>query len=323
MTISLKTDDLDLVPEVFEPLARSIPVRRAPRGRSLALRILALVGAIAVYAVYRNMRVGAGRDVFSRGLPVEPFRHAQTLLKVEHALWLDFEQGLQNIFLSHGLIIRFANAYYSWAHQWVTLALVTAVLLKAPWGKAWRWVGALLLQLPIALALFRLYPLMPPRLLDAGAPWGGRILAQHRQIRPSGIVDTLVAFRGPWSPPTVAVNSFTNQFAAMPSLHCGFAMWVGVVWWQFAKGSKWRIIGPLHTAVIFFCVVVTGNHWVLDALVGWAIALVLLGVTGRFSGIRRLIRSYGSQAAQPAMASTSSSSTASWAGSSGAGSRGF
>jgi len=248
-----------------------------------------------VYAVYRNLRVGAGRDVFSRGLPVEPFRHALTLLKVEHALWLDVEKGLQDMFLSHGLIIRFANAYYSWAHQWVTLGLVAAVLLRAPWGKAWRWVSAVLLQLPVALALFRFYPLMPPRLLDAGAPWGGRILAQHRQLRPTGIVDTLVAVRGPWSPPPVAVNSFTNQFAAMPSLHCGFAMWVGVVWWQFAKGKKWRILGPLHTAVIFFCVVVTGNHWVMDAVVGWAIALVLLGITGRFSGIRRLLRSYGMQ----------------------------
>jgi hypothetical protein len=324
VSISLKTDDLDLdsinVSEVFDPLDRPESVTRSPRGRALALRILALVGAITIYSVYRNLRVGAGRDVFSRGLPVQPFRHALTVLKVEHALWIDFEQGLQHIFLSHGLIIRFANAYYSWAHQWVSLGLVAAVLLKAPWGKAWRWVTALLLQLPIALVLFRLYPLMPPRLVDAGAPWGGRILAQHRQIRPSGIVDTLTTFRGPWSPPPVAINSFTNQFAAMPSLHCGFAMWVGVVWWQYAKGKKWRILGPLHTAVIFFCVVVTGNHWVLDAVVGWAIALVLLGVTGRFSGLRRLIGSYRASEAQPAMTSMSSSSRLESVGSSGVGS---
>jgi len=323
----LTTDELDLVPGTvsgdLETFARPENVTRSPRGRALALRILALIGAIAIYAVYRNLRVGAGRDVFSRGLPVEPFRHALTVLKVEHALWIDFEQGLQHIFLSHGLIIRFANGYYSWAHQWVSLGLVAAVLLRAPWGKAWRWVSALLLQLPIALVLFRLYPLMPPRLLDAGAPWGGRILAQHRQIRPTGIVDTLAKFTGPWTPGPVAVNSFTNQFAAMPSLHCGFAMWVGVVWWQFAKGKKWRILGPLHTAVIFFCVVVTGNHWVLDAIVGWAIALTLLGITGRFSGLRRLIRSYRASEAQLVTTSTSStlsSSSVESVGSTGVGS---
>jgi hypothetical protein len=91
-------------------------------------------------------------------------------------------------------------------------------------------------------------------------------------------------------------------------------MWVGVVWWQFAKGKKWRIIGPLHTALIFFCTVVTGNHWVIDAVVGWAIALVLLGVTGRFSGIRRLLGSYRSPEAQPVTTSIPAA-----AGSSGAG----
>ena len=117
-----------------------------------------------------------------------------------------------------------------------------------------------------------------------------------------------------------------DRFAAMPSLHCGFAMWVGVVWWQFAKGKKWRILGPLHTAVIFFCVVVTGNHWVLDAIVGWAIALTLLGITGRFSGLRRLIRSYRASEAQPVTTSTPStlsslsSSSAESVGSTGVGS---
>jgi uncharacterized membrane protein len=290
MTIPLLTDELDLAPEVLDP-----PAPRAARPVSLVRRVGALALVLGIYTFYRRLRVGAGRDVFSRGLPVQPFRHALTVLKVEHALWIDIEQGLQNVFLSHGLIIRFANAYYSWAHQIVTLALVSAVLLKAPWGQAKRWVGALLLQLPVALAMFRLYPLMPPRLLDAGAPWGGRILETHRQIRPTGIVDTLVTYRGPWSPQPVALNAFTNQFAAMPSLHCGFALWVGVVWWRWAKGRRYRIVGPLHAAFICFCVVVTGNHYVLDAIVAWAIALLALGLTNRFAGVRGLARRYGEQ----------------------------
>ena len=259
---------------------------------------------LAIYTFYRQLRVGAGHDVFSRGLPVQPFRHALTVLKVEHALWIDVEQGMQDIFLSHGLIIRFANGYYSWAHQIVTLALVSAVLLKAPWGQAKRWVGALLLQLPVALVMFRLYPLMPPRLLDAGAPWGGRILETHRQIRPTGIVDTLVNYRGPWSPQPVALNAFTNQFAAMPSLHCGFALWVGVVWWRWAKGRPWRFVGPLHAAFIFFCVVVTGNHYVLDAIIGWSIALLALGLTNRFAGLRGMAHRYGEHLVNSRMPST-------------------
>src|SRR4051794_10025855 len=187
MTIPMLTDELDLAPEVLDP-----PAPRAAERVSIVRRLGALALVLGIYTFYRRLRVGAGRDVFSQGLPVQPFRHALTVLKVEHALWLDVEQGLQHTFLSHGVIIRFANGYYSWAHQWMALGLVAAVLIKAPWTKAWRWVTALLLQLPVALVMFRLYPLMPPRLLDAGAPWGGRILELHRNIRPTGIVDTLV-----------------------------------------------------------------------------------------------------------------------------------
>lgn len=277
-------------------LGASAAATEQPAGRPrrwLVPRILALVATIGIYGVYRELRVGAGRDVFSQGLPVEPFRHALTILNVEHGLGLDLERALQQLVIGYGVIIELANAYYSWAHQAMTLALVGVVVLRAPWRQAGRWVGALLLQLPIGLVLFRIYPLMPPRLLDAGAPWGGRILSMHRDIRPTGIVDTLVTVRGPWSPEAVPLDAFTNQFAAMPSLHCGFAMWVGVVWWQWAKGTRWRFVGPLHTAMMFFCVLVTGNHYVLDAVVGWAIALTMLGVTGRFAGIRRWSRSLG------------------------------
>ncbi|MCU1391956.1 MAG: hypothetical protein JWM34_384 [Ilumatobacteraceae bacterium] len=306
MTIISKLDDFapgqeatdDLAADARELSASHHPGRRAddrPRDRRvpIVVRIGALLVVLGIYSAYRQLRVGAGDDVFSRGLPVEPFRHALTVLKVEHALGLDFEHGLQHAFLGYGIVIRFANAYYSWAHQAMTFALVALVLIKAPWRQAWRWVGALLLQLPVALVLFRLYPLMPPRLLDAGAPWGGRILAQHREIRPTGMVDTLVKFHGPWSPGSVALDAFTNQFAAMPSLHCGFALWVGVVWWRWAKGKPWRFVGPLHAALIFFCVVVTGNHYVLDAIAGWSIALLMLGATNRFAGIRGWLRSVG------------------------------
>ena len=269
--------------EFAEPQLHSAARSSGPR---LYLRALAVVATIAIYAIYRQFRVGAGREVFDRGLPVEPFRHALTVLKVEHALWLDVERGLQDIFISHDWLIRFFNGYYSWSHQVMTLGLVIAVLMRAPWRDASRWVGALLLQLPIGLVLFRMYPLMPPRLLDAGAPWGGRILQTHRGLRPTGIVDTLAQVQGPWTPPSMSLNSFTNQYAAMPSLHCAFSLWVGIVWWQWAKGKPWRWVGPLHAAVLFFSTVVTGNHFILDAVGGWFIAVALLAITGRFAWLR-------------------------------------
>jgi membrane-associated phospholipid phosphatase len=209
------------------------------------------------------------------------------VLKVEHMTWLDFELSWQRFATHHWLIIRASNLYYAYAHQIVTLALVAVVLIKAPWGDAKRWVGGLLLQLPVVLLCFAVYPLMPPRLLDTGAPWGGRILETHRRMRPTGFVDTLVKMPGPWTPPSEGVGGFTNQFAAMPSLHCAFAIWVGVVCWQWGKGKSWRVIGFVHTAVTFWCVIVTGNHFVLDAIAGWTIAFGTLALAGRLSAGRR------------------------------------
>ncbi|HEY4332900.1 MAG TPA: phosphatase PAP2 family protein [Ilumatobacteraceae bacterium] len=262
---------------------------------------------LVIYTVYRELRVGVGHSVFVEGLPIDPFRHARTVLKVERFLWLDIEHAWQHFALQHKDLLRLSNAYYSWMHQIVTLGLVVAVLLKAPWGQARRWVAALVLQLPVALLLFRLYPLMPPRLLDAGAPWGGRVLETHRHLHPTGFVDTLVTVRGPWSPGPVALNAFTNQFAAMPSLHCAFALWVGVVWWKWAKGKSWRIVGPLHTAFIFWCVIVTGNHYALDAIAGWSIALATLWLTTKSGTIKRWAMSYfGTQGTKNVSPSTTS-----------------
>ncbi len=260
--------------EIEEPAVTAAQTQ--PADPSILRRLVAVVGVIVLYSVYRELRVGAGGDVFERGLPIGPFRHALTIIKIERWLWLDVELGWQRLALDHGLLIRLADAYYAWVHQVLTFGLAIGVLLWAPWARARYWIGAALVQLPMALVVFALYPLMPPRLLDAGAPWGGRALELHRQLRASGFVDALAKVSGPWSPAKVGVGSFTNQFAAMPSLHCGFSLWVAVVWWQWAQGRSWRFVGPLHAIVMFWCVVVTGNHFVLDAVAGWAVAIVAL-----------------------------------------------
>ena len=279
---------ISATPDLVQGATDSSPsgVARVASGPRWYWRALAVVVTIALYSVYRGFRVGAGRAVFERGAPVVPFEHALTVLDIEHALWLDIEQGVQDLFLGIDWLIRFCNGYYSWSHQVFTLGLVIAALMRARWHDAVRWVGAVLLLLPLGVIMFRLYPLMPPRLLDAGAPWGGRILQTHRGLRPTGIVDTLAVFTGPWTPDPVPVNGFTNQYAAMPSLHCAFSLWVGIVWWQWGKGKPWRVVGPLHAAFMFFCVVVTGNHFVLDAVAGWAMTIVLLAATNRFRWLR-------------------------------------
>jgi len=85
-------------------------------------------------------------------------------------------------------------------------------------------------------------------------------------------------------------------------------MWVGVVWWQWTKGKSWRWLGFVHTAVTFWCVVVTGNHFVLDAIFGWMLALGALALAGRLTrrlDVPRAQWEHGSSSRIPVTSATS------------------
>ena len=71
----------------------------------------------------------------------------------------------------------------------------------------------------LAILGFSLFPLMPPRLLDAGDLYGGARLEAEQGIEPYGFVDTLEVYGGPWSFDSGAMQKVSNQYAAMPSLH--------------------------------------------------------------------------------------------------------
>ena len=118
---------------------------------------------------------------------------------------------------------------------------------------------ALVLTSAIGLVGFLLYPTAPPRFV-------------------AGYVDTLAAYDhiGWWSAHASAprgFGQFTNELAAMPSLHCGWALWVA--WAVVSSGARrrWRYLAIGYAAGTAVVVVVTGNHWTLDVLVGWAVAV--------------------------------------------------
>jgi hypothetical protein len=119
--------------------------------------------------------------------------------------------------------------------------------------------NALIVATALGLAIHIVYPLAPPRLV-------------------SGIdmVDTGSVF-GP-SPYQGAVRGAANQFAAMPSLHVGWAVLVGIVLWQIAPRA-WRWLGVLHATATSLVVVITANHYWIDGLVGTCIVLVALRLT--------------------------------------------
>ena len=129
------------------------------------------------------------------------------------------------------------------------------------------WRNTLLVGTLLGLIGFATFPLMPPRLLDtvAGHP-------------PFGYVDTLVRYPTFWSFDTSAMKAISNQYAAMPSLHCGWALWACAVFLPRVRSWWAKALAVANPVVTILVVVITANHYLLDAVGGAVIFSIGYGV---------------------------------------------
>ena len=212
-----------------------------------------LVYIVAFYGVYSVIRnTGAASDSAIRA-----FENAKRIISIERAMGLYFEEGLQEAFLDARWFIQFWNVFYGSFHFVVTAgALVWCFRKMADRYPLWR--NTLALTTGLALIGFAFFPLMPPRLLPA----------EH------GFVDTLAEIGGLWSFDSGTMKSISNQYAAMPSLHFAWAAWSTLVLWPATTGRLgWRALLGAYPVATMFAIIVTANHFWLDAVGG---ALVLL-----------------------------------------------
>src|SRR5439155_5687640 len=101
----------------------------------------------------------------------------------------------------------------------------------------------------IALIIHWTFPTAPPRLAGIGLEDTLRSLSN-------------IDIGSPTS------SSFSNPVAAVPSLHAGWALGVGIGLVLYARSRIWRIVGFVYPIAVFLTIVVTGNHFVFDALAG-------------------------------------------------------
>jgi membrane-associated phospholipid phosphatase len=137
--------------------------------------------------------------------------------------------------------------------------------------QSWRyplWRNTLAITTGLALIGFALFPLMPPRLLPSSF---------H-------IADTLRTVGGLWSFDSGPMSKVSNQYAAMPSLHFAWALWSAAVLAPAVRHLATKILVWCYPAVTLLCIVVTGNHYIFDAL-GGAITLA-----AGYGGARLLTR---------------------------------
>ncbi len=192
------------------------------------------------------------------------FRHADELIRWEAWLGLPSEATIQHHALKIDGLAQLANVFYASVHFPLTAVVLLWLLIRRPaeYGKA-RWALASLTGLALIGHMF--FPLAPPRMMP-------------------GWVDTGVLLgQSVYGPSTH--SGVANQFAAMPSLHVGWAFMVAVFLIR-ATRSRWRWLWIAHPLLTFTVVVVTANHYWLDGLVAIALAVPLLLIFDSSSSAR-------------------------------------
>lgn len=185
------------------------------------------------------------------------FRHAEQVISFERAAGIFVEIDLQELILDHDWAVDTANAFYIYGY-WPAFVLTLVWLITRRQVAYPFYRNALLASGALSLVIFAFYPLAPPRFLP-----------EH------GFVDTIsleaAAYRELNSP------TFVNEYAAMPSLHFGWILLLGIAWVALARHLVVRVLGALMPVLMFAAIVLTGNHYVVDALVGGGV--VVAGMT--------------------------------------------
>jgi hypothetical protein len=183
-----------------------------------------------------------------------------------HGLWVEpawqrfFEQTHHLLGMAFGWsqAVLVVNTIYTLGHVGVTFAF-------ALWFYFWRhelfgfvrniFFGANAL----ALVGYEVYPMAPPRLTPA-----------------AHMIDTLYGFLGANGKMGGSQLGY-DEFAAMPSLHMAWALIVGITLALTLRPLALRLLAPLYPVVMLVAVVVTANHYLMDA-VGAAMAVAMAAV---------------------------------------------
>jgi hypothetical protein len=195
----------------------------------------------------------------TRGLVVgdsdSAVRHAHGVASLEQSLHVFVERRLQAD--AHGMpgLVGALGVAYLTLHLAATAVFLLWIYRRRP--AAYPLIRTtLLVASALALAGFILYPTAPPRL--AGIGIADTISGPHIDLN-----------RG-------LVSSLYNPFAAIPSMHVGYAVVVGGGLLRYAKRRAARLAGVLYPPFVVLDIVATGNHFLLDAATGAAVAGVAL-----------------------------------------------
>jgi hypothetical protein len=203
-----------------------------------------------------------------RALPrpheVAAFTHAQDILTFEGPLF-DWVEVPLNQWMAGVPVVAVAACYFYAALHYAATPIVLFRSRRQGGWQYWRGYWSLIIASAIALVVYALYPVAPPRL-----------------VPDIDIVDVMRSFSqyGWWGAAASAprgIGDATNQFAALPSMHFGWALWCAIQMWGFGK-RFWRVLALLYPTLLTIVVIGTGNHFVTDVAAGGLCVLIALGI---------------------------------------------
>lgn len=246
-------------------------VAAAAQRRTSLVREVALI--LTLFLIYRLGRLAiTGHDTLA-------ISNAWWVWDVERTLRLPDEELIQDWALQWPDLLRAANWYYVVVHFPMTAAFLAWGWWRRPPAE-YRWARRLISIITgLALVTHVAMPLAPPRMLSS-----------------LGFLDTMAAF-GP-SAYDGSTATVANQFAAMPSLHVGWALLIAVVVVRTAS-SPWRWVACIHPLITVVVVVATANHYWVDAIAAALLLLVALAVTPTPDGPAPVTRLGRRAAGQP------------------------
>ena len=224
------------------------PSRQSPFSRRSALGGLKQLAIIAtVYFIYMFVRKFLIPDI-----EIVAFANATKITSFEFAGGFLWEPRWQEwaIETSRALVILFNYSYI--ITFWPIIITVGVVLYFLDRDRYFHYRNVILLSFVLALIVFAVFPLAPPRYLPE-----------------YGFVDSIQRF-GPTGYGGRDMAVFYNAFAAMPSLHFGWTVLFGVM---FIRMKYWWLkpFGVLYPVMTFFAITMSGNHYIIDAVGGAAV----------------------------------------------------
>jgi hypothetical protein len=222
---------------------------RAPRARRLIREALVVLLAALLYFFVRGLMDS------QTSLAVA---NAHDVIALERALGLFHEPWLQQHVIVHDWLVTLLNRIYIFGHWPVIIGTLSWLVWKHP-AQFTRYRSALLLSGAIGIVFFILLPTAPPRL-----------------VPDSGFVDTVTLHSQAYR--VLQPPSFTNPYAAMPSLHVGWNLLMGIAIVRCASTRWARTFGYLMPLLMWVATILTANHYMIDGVVGAAVALTGLGI---------------------------------------------